>query len=851
MKVFYKESWVASSKINAQFDETPLAQALNSVLSENSLAWRFFQDDAILIYKKEFEMQEKSTNSELFKVIGNPINIGRFKTAKLTGRVTDGATGEPLPGAVVLDPKTQKGTSTNSSGQFEIELPTGDYQLQFSFIGFENTFANIKLIEDGEADFQIFEESHNIGEVTVLGLQNDLPRAQMSIVQMTSAEIKNLPALMGEVDVLKGMTMRAGVQMVSELSPGYNVRGGNSDQNLLLVDGAPVFNASHLFGFLSLINPDVVSDVRLFKGGIPLQFGERTSSVMEVDFKEGNTSNVRIYGGVGLINSRLAVEGPITKNKKITFVAGGRSSYTDWILKKIPDVNISQSVARFYDVTGKVTWKFDAHNKLSIMGYISNDEYSTSIQSVNKYGSILGNLDLNSKFSESLFGELNLSHSQYSYQLSDFANNSPLEAYYLRNSLKYTSAGYNFKWHITPRHIADIGFKAVFSEVSPGEIAPIQNPTLINYQKLDNENLLEWAVYAGDEFEVLPNFSVSAGLRYSWAGNIGQPEVYLYETDKPLDQANVTDSLVFESNGISAKYAGFEPRMMLRFDINDNNTLKFNYQRVRQNIFQFSNSAVISPAETWKSIDYYLKPLISDQVAFVYENKSLVKSTALAAELYFKYLQNLIEYKNGVQLLMNENIETALIPTVGYSAGIELSATKSFGRLTGYAGYVFSVTRQKNTSRFPEENLWNGKYYKSLYDRPHDLTTTMTYNISRRWRFSANFVFISGRPVTLPEIKYEFAGKQLVYYSERNKYRMPPYHRADVSITFDENLRKKRMWKGSWTLSVYNLYGRKNPYSVYYKKSVPTEENNFRSYSLYKLSVIGIPVPSLTYNFKF
>jgi hypothetical protein len=279
--------------------------------------------------------------------------------------------------------------------------------------------------------------------------------------------------------------------------------------------------------------------------------------------------------------------------------------------------------------------------------------------------------------------------------------------------------------------------------------------------------------------------------------------------------------------------------------------LKFNYQRTRQNIFQLSNSAVISPAETWKATGYYLKPLISDQFAAGINNNSWFKNIDFSAEIYYKFLQNLIEYKNGAQLIMNENIETALIPTNGYSYGIELSARKPTGRLTGFASYVYSSTRQKNTSKFEEENFWNGNYYRSIYDRPHDFSVTATYNISRRWRFSGDFVFISGRPVTLPEIKYVFAGEQLVYYSERNKYRMPPYHRADVALTFDENLRKKRMWKGSWTLSVYNVYGRNNPYSVYYKKSVPGQSNDYRLYSLYKLSVIGVPVPSLTYNFKF
>lgn len=851
LKVFYKESWIEPYFITRTFENTPLLQALNNVFYEHELTYSLFQDDGIIVFRKSQDVRSNFDEQSQILIIGDPLNVGRLKNATINGHVLDGKTGEPLTGAVVFNYKLEKGTTTNNNGEFELVLPTGDHQLQISFVGFENSNPKIRLIENGTVDFQIFEESHSIGEVTVLGLQTELPKAQMSMVQMTAAEIKRMPALMGEVDILKGMTMLAGVQTVSELSSGFNVRGGNTDQNLILINGSPVFNSSHLFGFLSLINPDVVEDVRLFKGGIPVKQGERVSSVMEVDFKEGNTDMIRVYGGIGLINSRLALEGPVTKNKKLTFVAGGRSSYANWILREIPDVNINQSVAHFYDASGKITYKFNQHNKLSLMGYISNDEFSTSAQSVTEYGSKLGNLTLNSRFAESLYGELELSYSEYDYRLTDYANQNASEAYYLSNLLKYGSAGYHFKWHVTPRHNAEAGFKAVFNQISPGQIDPLKEVSFIEYQKLDDEKMLEWAVYIGDEFEVLPNFSFSAGLRYTRVNNIGTPVVYIYDPEKPITPDNVTDSLQFAPNEISASYGGFEPRLLFNFDLDGFTSLKLNYQRTRQNVFQLSNSAVISPAETWKVADYYLKPLISDQFAVGINNSSWFRNIDFSAEIYYKYLQNLIEYKNGAQLIMNENIETALIPTTGYSYGIELSGKKSAGRLTGYASYVFSGTKQKNISRFEEENFWNGNYYRSIYDRPHDFTFTATYNISRRWKFSGNFVYISGRPVTLPEIKYVFAGEQLVYYSDRNKYRMPSYHRADLSLTLDENLRKKRMWKGSWTLSVYNVYGRKNPYSVYYKKSVPGESNDYRLYSLFKLSVIGVPIPSLTYNFKF
>ena len=848
---FYKEEWIKDFTISKTFQNTPLIQALNNIFTDRELTFDFYRNYAVVIYPRSSDTRSRYDAAAQLLIVGNPLNTGRYKKAVVKGRVTDGATGDPLVGAVVYHRKSEKGVTTDKEGSFELELPTGDHDLQFSFMGFQQLNLKIRLIEDGSETFELFEESHNIGEVTILGEEADLPRSQMSMVRMNSAQIEELPALMGEVDVLKGMTMLAGVQTVSELSSGFNVRGGNTDQNLILIEGSPVFNASHLFGFLSLINPDVVEDVRLFKGGIPVKLGERVASVMEVEFKEGNDETVKAQGGIGIINSRLAIDGPLTQNKKLTFIAAGRTSYTDWILKKIPNPDLLQSVTHFYDATGKLSWKLNQHNKMSMMGYLSRDEFSTSAQSVTKYGSKLGNFSVNSRLAEELYGNFELAYSEYDYRLTDLANNNPPEAYYLSNRINYTSGGLHFTWHPHPQHNISFGAKLLRYFINPGEIAPVEDQTLIVREELNHEKALEWAVYAGDEYEILPDFSVSAGIRYSGFSNYGTSVVYLYDNEKPMQPENVVDSLLFNSSQVSKRYHGPEPRISFVYDMDLNTSLKLSYQRTRQYLFQLSNNAVISPAETWKASDYHLPPLISDQIAAGMENDKWIQGAELTAEIYYKNLQNLIEYKNGARLIMNEHVETALIPTKGYSYGIELSARKSSGRLTGYASYVFSRTMRKNTGQFEEDKLWEGDYYPSVYDKPHDFSLTGTYHISRRWRFSGNFVFISGRPVTLPELTYRYAGEELVYFSDRNKYRMPPYHRLDLSVTFDENLRKKRMWKGSWTLSVYNAYGRHNPYSVYYRKSAPGMENEFRRYSLYKLSVIGIPVPSLTYNFTF
>jgi hypothetical protein len=851
IRFFYQKPWIDTIAVHRDFDGTPLIQVLNSIFQHKNVTWRTFQDDAVVIFPIPDADRKRYVDELQLLVIGDPLNEGRYKTATLQGKIVDGKTGDPLPNAVILEIKSNKGTSSDSRGLFTFELPTGEHNLQLSYLGYQPVNQKLRLIENGYAEFEIFEESLSIGEVTITGEYADLPRAQMSMIRMETRKIRDLPALMGEVDVMRGMTMQAGVQTVSELSSGFNVRGGNTDQNLLLINGSPVFNASHLFGFLSLINPDLVDNFRLFKGGMPARYGERVASIMEVDLKDGNEETLRIAGGLGIINSRLALDGPLTKDKKLTLTAGGRSSYTNWILKQIPNPDISQSVTHFYDAAGKLTYRFNAHNRISGMTYFSHDKYSTSAQTIMEYGSLLANMQSRNRFSDKTTGEGSLSFSRYNYRLTDLANGKSEEAYFLDNQLKYSSMKYNLRYRPNENHTIEGGFNAIYYQIEPGEVIGKADTTLIVSRNLNPEKALEWAGYLSDEIEITPGFSISFGARLSGFSNIGTPVVYKYDPAKPKAANTVIDSITYLSDEIVNSYRNFEPRVLLRYETSPGNVLKLNVQRISQYVFQVSNNSVISPAETWKVSDFHLKPLISDQIALGFETTSLHKTIEFSAEGYYKKLQNLLEYKNGAQLLMNPRIETSLIPADGYSYGLELTGKKNRGRLTGWVNYTWSRTMRKTTSEWEEDQLWEGAYYPSVYDRPHDLSVVGTYNISRRWRFTSNFVFLSGRPVTLPERLYQYGGERLIYYSERNKYRMPPYHRLDMAITLDENLRVKRMWKGSWTLSVYNVYGRHNPYSVYYRKTVPTAENDYRLYSLFKLSVIGIPVPSLTYNFKF
>jgi len=849
LHVFYRVAWVDEYVINVSFDNNPLDRALNSIFNDHDLTYELFQDNTIIVFPRRLDTRASLDEEGQILVIGDPINLGRYKAGTLKGTVVDGKTGDPLPGAVVYEPKLNQGISTNKNGNFELVLPTGEHILQITYMGFQAYERKINLIESGEAEFDLFEESHNLEEVIVVADEYNSSRTQTSLVQMTSKEIKNLPLLMGERDVIKSITMMPGITSVGELSSGFNVRGGNSDQNLILLDGTPVFNTSHLFGFLSMVNPDLVEDMRVYKGGLPPKYGERVSSVMEVDMKNGNTNLLKFYGGIGTINSRLALDGPLTKNKKLTVTAGGRMSYTDWILKHIPDPAVSQSTTQFYDASGKLMYKFNSHNWIRLMGYVSSDRFSTSTDAINDYGNILMNLESRNRYSEKLFGEVDFSYSDYRFRLTDFARGKDYEAYYLDNNIEYNSFKYNLIWHPHPQHSVNSGINLIRYVNNPGEISAYSDTTVIEPRKLDPEHAYEGAAFLGDEINLSPQFTLNVGLRYSYYTLKGPTTVYLYDPSVPMSPATVIGTEEYGTNETVQLYNGIEPRLSMNYETEKGYSLKLSYQRTRQYIQQISNNAVASPAEMWKTSDRYLEPLINDQLTFGISNENNVQKYLMTAEVYYKKLQNLIEYKNGAQVIMNEHIETDLIPSNGYSYGLELSVNKKEGRLTGWMNYTFSRTMRKTNSAFEADQINNGNYYPSIYDKPHDLSVVATYNISRRWRVSGNFVYISGRPVTLPELTYRYSGETLVYYSDRNKYRMPPYHRLDISLTFDENLRKKRMWKGSWTFSVYNVYGRNNPYSVYYRKTVA--ESGSKYYSLYKLSVIAVPIPSITYNFTF
>ena len=848
---FYKQEWIKSFVVNQEFKEMPLIQVLNKLFDRQPISFRFFQNNSVVIFPKGSDGKNLTdSHSVQILVIGDPLNEGRYSTAKIKGRVVDGKNLDPIIGAIIFHAQTGTGTTTNASGNYEMTLPTGDHTLQISFMGYEILKQKIKLIENGTADFELFEESHNLEEVTITG-DNKASKAQMSMVKVNSRMMKELPVLMGEADMIKSIIMMPGVSSVGEMSSGFNVRGGNTDQNLVLMDGAPVFNTSHLFGFFSIINPDAVKDVTLFKGGIPASYGERVSSIMDVQLKEGNPEKIRFYGGLGLINSRFTLEGPFAKKKKSTILIGGRSTYSDWIMRQSRNEQFMNSVAHFYDINGTLNFALGTNNNLKLMGYVSNDVFNLNSNSLYTYGNIIGSANWKTNISKKLISNLNLSYSQYNFNLDKKDPDTSEDDYTLKTGLKYGSLKYILSWLPNDKNRVNAGFQTIGYKIFPGKIIPTNDSTNVVPKKIANEQAAELGVFIDEDVDLSASTALNVGLRYARFMSLGPATVLKYDPKQTINSGSVIDSTVYGAWKTTKMYDGIEPRLSLKFNLTSGGSFRLSYQRIHQFMNQISNTSVISPADFWKSSDANIRPLISDQFSvglFKDPQKGLFETSV---EVYYKKLQNLMEYKNGAVLVMNQHIESDIIRANGYAYGLELYLRKSAGRLNGWVSYTYSRTMRKTDNTFPEEVINKGKYYPSAYDRPHDLSTVLNYQISRRWRFSSNFVLTSGRPITLPEQKYTFEDRQVVYYSERNKYRIPPYHRMDVSITFDENLRKKRMWKGSWTFSVYNLYGRKNPYSVFYRKDASIQSADKNEYAIYKLSIIGVPVPSITYNFKF
>jgi len=853
VQFFYKPEWFERKSFNSSILKLSFDETLEILKTEADLS--IFTIDSVLyifVPLKPIPKLASALNHPNEVIVGNPDDYGKYSKATIQGKILDGQNGNPLPGASVFIDKLKLGATADKNGNYHFKLPVGEYIIRLTFMGYDENTEKIRLVSNGALDFKLYEKSIHLGEVIVTSErpESNISGTQMSYVRFNAQSIKELPVNMGVTDVIKSITLMPGIQTIGEFGTGFNVRGGSADQNLILLEDVPLFNSSHLFGLTSVVNSDGISSVTLLKAGIPAKYGERASSVMDIRFGANNPDKTTLRGGIGLIESGLYIETPLL-NKKISLLVSARSSYSNWLLHSIPEVDLMNSSAYFYDTNAFLTYNINPNNKINFFTYLSNDRFGFSKTTKYQYSNLLASLKWKHNFNNKFYFNLVAGLSDYQYNVSESDTSRPWEAYKIYSSLQYENLKWNFSWFPKDKHSIDFGINAVLYTIKPGELDPLSSVTTINRIVIQQEKAIEYAVYLTDNFVLSPKLTLDLGLRYSLYTYLGMNKVFAYQPNSPKSPESIIDSTIYGNFKPICTYSGLEPRISLRFSISDNSSVKLSYNRIHQYINLVSNTAVMTPSDVWKLSSPNLKPLICDHLAVGYFRNFKNNSIETSIEFYYKILNNAIDYKNGAQILLNPYLETDLLNVKGKNYGVELYIKKNSGRLTGWASYTLSGSLERTTGIFEEEKINNNQLFPSNFDRPNNLIINLNYHISRRWRFGSTFTYSTGRPVTLPEYKFDYQNYQLLYYSDRNKYRLPVYNRLDVSITLDESLKIKKKWKGSWTLSIINLYGRKNAYSVFYKKEEHMAGYDLKQYDTYMLYIIGIPFPTLAYNFTF
>jgi hypothetical protein len=775
-------------------------------------------------------------------IVGDPLKKAPGGIAEISGYVREMKTGEPIIGATIYINETKTGTITDLYGNYNLSIPTGRYNLTYRYVGMAEINQPVLLQSDGTLNINMEEKLYRLREIIIEGKRSDnVTGSQMGVSTISIKSIKEIPTVLGEVDIIKVATMLPGVQTMGEGTSGFNVRGGSADQNLILIDDAPVFNTSHLFGFFSVFNADVIKEFELYKASIPAEYGGRLSSVFDIHSRTGNKLNFSGNGGISPVTAQLLLEGPIIKGKS-SFLVAGRSTYSDWILGKIEDPDIQNSDASFYDINGRFNWEINPNNTVDISGYYSNDEFTLSSETSYFYINQNGAFHWKNKINNKLYSVNTIAYSKYSYQISSYKPD--INGYEMNFDMSHKELKTNFTWLPDPDHKVNFGLSSIWYTLNPGSYFPKGDESQVQEKNLESENGIESALFISDRFNISPDLSFYAGLRLSSFLFLGPKNVFEYSENLPLETINIRDTITYSAGQVIRAYFGPEFRLSGRYVLDPASSIKISYNRTRQYLHMLSNSIVISPTDTWKMSDSHIPPQIADQLSLGYYRNFRKNSIEASVEIYYKWMQNMIDYKAGAELLMNEHIETDLITGKGKSYGIEFLFRKDQGRFNGWLSYTWSRSLIKLDGDFPEEKINNGEYFPAINDKPHDLSLLTNYRFSRRFSVSSNLTYSTGRPITYPVAKFYLRDVTRLYYSMRNEYRIPDYFRWDISMNIEGNLKSKKLLHSSWSFSVYNVTGRKNAYSVYF-------ENENGIISGYKLAIFAQQIYTITYHFKF
>ena len=771
-----------------------------------------------------------------------------FSQEKFTvsGTISDENSNETLIGVTIYIPSLRMGTTTNEYGFYSITVPKGEHSIEVSYVGFESKTETISVTQNLKKSFSLGISNRNLEEVVITETsRSNIRKAEMSVNKLSIETIKKMPVVLGEVDVLKSILLLPGVTNAGEGASGFNVRGGGADQNLILLDEATIYNSSHVFGFFSVFNPDAIKDLKLYKGGIPSRYGGRSSSVLDIYQKDGNSKEYHANGGIGLISSRLLVEGPIVKDKG-SFLVGGRGSYAHLFLKLTDNDNS----AYFYDLNAKLNYKLNDNNSLYLSGYFGRDVFNLADSFKNIYGNSTLNLRWNHLFSDKLFSNLSLIYSDYYYGL-----NLGFVGFDYESGIKNYNLKYDFKNYISDKFKLNYGVNAIYYDFNPGVISPSEESSAINYRKFDSKKAFEPAAYLEAEHKLTDKIALMYGLRYSLFYRLGESNINIYENNEAVvfneafqvyEKGTPIGTRHYGKNETIASFNNLEPRAAISYTIDNDQSIKASYNRMTQYLQLISNTSSPTPLDVWSPSDNFIKPQIADQVALGYFRNLMNDQYSLEVETYYKMIQNRIDYIDGADLIGNEFMEQIVLNGKLRSYGLELLFKKNKGNLTGWISYTLSRSEQRTPGRNANETGINkGEWYRSAYDKTHNLAVTSAYELNKKWTFGANFALQSGQPVTYPDGQYQYQGITVPNYGKRNGDRLPAYHHLDISATYTPKPEKKQGWQSEWVFSIYNLYGRSNAASISFRQDELSGRNE-----AVRLSIFGI-VPGVSYNFKF
>ena len=767
----------------------------------------------------------------------------------ISGTVFDKRGNETLIGATIYFSDLNIGTTTNEYGFYSITISEGTHNVSVGYLGFSHENRIIELNNKTSLDFYLSEASQTLDEVLI---KTDIEKiniksTQMSTNTLTSKSIKQIPVVLGESDIIKSIILLPGVTSAGEGASGFNVRGGSADQNLILLDEAIVFNSSHVFGFFSVFNPDVIKDVKLFKGGIPSKYGGRLSSVLDIYQKEGNNNDFKLTGGIGLISSRILAEGPLKKEKS-SFLIGGRSSYAHLFLPLIDNNN----EAYFYDLNTKVNYRLNKKNYVFLSAYFGKDIFGINNSFINKYGNAVTNLRWNHLFSDKLFSNLSLIYSDYFYGLIlDFVG------FEWDSGITNINFKYDFNYFLKDNLKLSYGVNNIYTKFNAGEIFPNRDDSGIIPFKLTEKYANEFAFYLEADHNISDKFSLKYGFRFSNFSRLGQNELNTYQNDNPLiynqqlqkyEPATPNGVLSYERSDILKSFNNFEPRLSFSYLLNIDTSFKASYNRMAQYLHLLSNTSSPTPLDIWVPSGTFIKPQILDQYAVGYFKRIKDGDFSLETELFYKDVKNRIDYINGANLVANNEIETVILNGKSRAYGLEFMLKKNEGKLRGWLAYTLSKSEQLTSGRNSSEpGINNGNWYNTPYDKTHDLSINTSYELNTRWKFNSNFLLQTGQPTNYPVGQYEFQGLNVPIYNDnlRNADRLPTYHRLDLSATLTPTKNNNRNLQAEWVFGIYNIYNRKNAASIAFSRNTETSTNE-----AIKTSIFGI-VPSITYNFKF